>query len=166
MAYALSQRLARAEYGERRAKGSSRSSVSAVRSWASNAFKNSWLTEDAMGEAPTKSPQPPEPPRGVALSGAIFPVLYIVSVVLVRLAVPADPTDVGVWLEDPELRNWVRIAVNLVPFTGLAFLWFMATLRNRIGLLEDRFFATVFSVANLVRGHVVRCRFRHPELAR
>ncbi len=74
----------------------------------------------------------------------IFSALYIVSLVLIRLAVPADPTEPGLWLADPSFRNWVRIALNLVPFTGIAFLWFMAVLRNRIGLFEDRLFATVF----------------------
>ena len=56
----------------------------------------------------------------------------------------------GVWLTDPVSLNWVRIALNLVPFTGIAFLWFMAVLRNRIGLLEDKFFATVFLGSGLL----------------
>jgi len=77
-------------------------------------------------------------------------VLHIVSLVLIRLAVPADPTEPGLWLEDPSFRSWVRIALNLVPFTGIAFLWFMAVLRNRIGHLEDRFFATVFLGSGLL----------------
>jgi len=31
-----------------------------------------------------------------------------------------------------------------VPFAGIAFLWFIAAVRHRIGAYEDRFFATVF----------------------
>jgi hypothetical protein len=99
----------------------------------------------------TTEPRPPAaPPRVVAVSGIIFSALYIASLVLVRLAVPADPADPGVWLADPDFRNGVRVALNLVPFTGIAFLWFMAVLRNRIGLLEDRFFATVFLGSGLL----------------
>ncbi len=95
--------------------------------------------------APSIEPrQVTAPPRVVAISGVIFSALYIVSLVLLRLSVPADPTEPGAWLADPVFRNWVHFALNLVPFTGIAFLWFMAVLRNRIGLLEDRFFATVF----------------------
>ena len=90
------------------------------------------------------------PPRVVAISGIVFSVLYTVSLVLIRLAVPADPTEPGLWLADPDFRNFVRIALNLVPFTGIAFLWFMAVMRNRIGLLEDRFFATVFLGSGLL----------------
>src|SRR5579863_7452035 len=103
-----------------------------------------------MSTAPTESHQPPAPPRVVAISGIIFSALYVASLVLIRLSVPADPTEPGAWLADPDLRNWVRIALNLIPFTGIAFLWFMAVMRNRIGLLEDRFFATVFLGSGLL----------------
>jgi hypothetical protein len=90
------------------------------------------------------------PPRVVAISGIVFSALYFTSLVLLRLAVPADPTEPGVWLANPAHRNGVRIALNLVPFTGIAFLWFMAVLRSRIGQLEDRFFATVFLGSGLL----------------
>ena len=103
-----------------------------------------------MSSSPTETRQTPSPPRIVAISGVIFSSLYITSLVLVRLAVPADPKDPGIWLADPVHRNWVSIALNLVPFAGIAFLWFMAVLRNRIGLLEDRFFATVFLGSGLL----------------
>lgn len=103
-----------------------------------------------MSKMPTESRAPPAPPRVVAISGLIFAVLYIASLVFVRLAVPADPREPGAWLADPTLRSWVRFALNLIPFTGIAFLWFMAVLRNRIGGLEDRFFATVFLGSGLL----------------
>jgi hypothetical protein len=103
-----------------------------------------------MSGTSTESRQFASPPRVVAISGIIFSTLYIASLILIRLAIPADPTEPGVWLIDPAFRNWVRIALNLVPFTGIAFLWFMAVLRNRIGLHEDRFFATVFLGSGLL----------------
>jgi hypothetical protein len=103
-----------------------------------------------LNNMPTESQLAPALPRVVAISGIIFSVLYIASLVLIRLAVPADPTESGVWLTDPGSRSWVRIALNLVPFTGIAFLWFMGVLRNRIGLLEDKFLATVFLGSGLL----------------
>jgi hypothetical protein len=106
--------------------------------------------EDAMSNSPPDNRQASSPPRGVAISGIVFSALYITSLVIVRLAVPADPRDPGIWLADPTYRNWVSIALNLVPFTGIAFLWFMAVLRNRVGLLEDRFFATVLLGSGLL----------------
>lgn len=86
----------------------------------------------------------------VAISGIVFSLLFIVCLVLIRLAVPADPTDAGEWLANTDFRNSLRLALNLIPFTGVAFLWFMAVLRNRVGLLEDRFFATVFLGSGLM----------------
>lgn len=105
---------------------------------------------DGMNKILMESHQPPSPPRGVAISGIIFSGLYVFSLVLLRLSVPANPMEAGSWLADPTFRNWIGIALNLIPFTGIAFLWFMATLRHRIGLREDRFFATVFLGSGLL----------------
>jgi hypothetical protein len=80
----------------------------------------------------------------VAISGIIFSLLFIICLVLIRLAIPVAPKVLSEWLGDAGSRKSIRLALNLVPFTGTAFLWFMAVLRNRGGLLEDRFFATVF----------------------
>ena len=38
----------------------------------------------------------------------------------------------------------LSFSLNLLPFAGIAFLWFIAVVRDRLGELEDRFFATVF----------------------
>jgi hypothetical protein len=100
------------------------------------------MTEVSKSAAATKSPDSPSPV--VAVSGMIFSALFLVSLVILRAAVPADATDPGAWLADPDARNWIDLALNLFPFTGIAFLWFMGVLRNRIGELEDQFYATVF----------------------
>ena len=42
------------------------------------------------------------------------------------------------------------IALNLVPFAGIAFLWFIGVIRDRVGDREDRFFATVFLGSGLL----------------
>jgi hypothetical protein len=41
-------------------------------------------------------------------------------------------------------RTQSLFALNLLPFAGIAFLWFIGVLRDRLGEGEDRFFATVF----------------------
>ncbi len=84
------------------------------------------------------------PPRGAAVAGVIFSVLMGTSLIIVRLAAPAYQIDPGAWLNDPTRRTAVRFAIQLVPFAGIAFLWFIGVLRNRVGILEDQFFATVF----------------------
>jgi hypothetical protein len=96
------------------------------------------------------------PPRGAAIAGVIFSILLIVGLGLARYAVPADPRLPGAWMTDPDRRNAVRLALDLVPFAGIAFLWFLGVLRNRLGELEDQFFATVFLASGLL---FVACLF-------
>jgi len=90
------------------------------------------------------------PPRGAAIAGVIFSVLMIIGLGLVRQAIPTDLTRPGTWLTEPGRRDMVRLALDLVPFAGIAFLWFMGVLRNRLGELEDQFFATVFLGSGLL----------------
>jgi hypothetical protein len=54
----------------------------------------------------------------------------------------------GAWLKTNS--NTVALALNLVPFDGIAFLWFIGVLRDRLGEHEDRFFATVFLGSGLL----------------
>jgi hypothetical protein len=90
------------------------------------------------------------PPRGAAIAGVIFSLLTIVGLGLVRYAVPADPSVPGFWLNDPERRSAVEFALDLVPFAGIAFLWFIGVLRSLLGELEDQFYATVFLASGLL----------------
>jgi hypothetical protein len=83
-------------------------------------------------------------PRAAALAGIIFSVLLIVALVLIRRAIPANPDDAGRLLTDSSTRHSVLFALGLVPFSGIAFLWFIGVVRDLIGDAEDRFFATVF----------------------
>ena len=69
---------------------------------------------------------------------------------LARYAVPADPSSPGTWLTEPNRRAAARLALYLVPFAGIAFLWFIGVLRSRLGELEDQFFATVFLASGLL----------------
>ena len=90
------------------------------------------------------------PPRAAAFAGIIFAALMIASLGIVRVTLPDNPSSPGIWLTHSNARNAVRLALNLVPFAGVAFLWFMGVLRNRLGELEDQFFATVFLGSGLL----------------
>jgi hypothetical protein len=87
-------------------------------------------------------------PRAAAVAGIVFSVLFIVSLVLIRTAVPVDLQDAGAWLAR-DLKS-VAFAIYLLPFAGIAFLWFIGVLRDRMGTQEDRFFATVFMGSGLL----------------
>jgi hypothetical protein len=88
--------------------------------------------------------------QGAAVAGIIFGVLLITALVLLRVSVPAHPEVAGAWLTDSGRRAAVAVALNLVPFAGIAFLWFIGVLRDRIGEREDRLFATVFLGSGLL----------------
>ena len=90
------------------------------------------------------------PPRAAAIAGVVFSLLAIVGIGLVRYAVPADPSVPGTWLTEPGRRDAVQFALDLVPFAGIAFLWFIGVLRSRLGVLEDQFFATVLLASGLL----------------
>ncbi|HFQ92770.1 MAG TPA: hypothetical protein ENK32_02080 [Anaerolineae bacterium] len=81
-------------------------------------------------------------PRTAAVAGIIFAVLLGTSHVLIQLSVPADLLDTSDWLQDQ--TQAISLALMLVPFAGISFLWFMAVVRDRIGHLEDQFFSTLF----------------------
>jgi hypothetical protein len=89
-------------------------------------------------------------PRAAALAGIAFSVLFTVAVTLVRTAVPADPEDAGRWLSDSSRRDAVLLGLSLVPFAGIAFLWFVGVVRDRLGEAEDRLFATAFLGSGLL----------------
>ena len=87
-------------------------------------------------------------PRAAALAGILFTALFSSSVVLIRLSTPANPEDSGAWLKDQ--AGAVSLALSLLPFAGIAFLWFMGVVRDRMGQLEDQFFSTVFFGSGLL----------------
>ena len=88
-------------------------------------------------------------PRAAAVAGILFAILYGTSLVLIRLAIPADrATEIGAWLESD--KRALGLALNLVPYAGIAFLWFIGVIRDRMGELEDRFFATVLLGSGLL----------------
>lgn len=88
-------------------------------------------------------------PRAAAVAGIVFSLLLIASVVLVRISVPSDLSDSGAWLRSSS-NSTVALAMNLVPIAGVAFLWFIGVLRDRLGASEDRLFATVFLGSGLL----------------
>jgi MFS family permease len=87
-------------------------------------------------------------PRAAAIAGILFSVLLIYSLWLLRLSIPADPLETGAWLETSAKR--VSFALNLIPIAGIAFMWFIGVLRDRLGRQEDQFFATVFLGSGLL----------------
>ena len=108
------------------------------------------MTEAATGPGPMKAGAQLRTPRAAAAAGIIFSVLTITAMTLLRLSAPPRPGLAGTWLTDSAHRAALAIGLNLVPFAGISFLWFIGVLRDRIGEREDRFFATVFLGSGLL----------------
>jgi hypothetical protein len=105
-------------------------------------------TEIAGESAPSLVRPGLKTPRAAAIAGIVFSILLICSFWLLWLSVPVDPLESGSWLETHSRR--VSVALNLVPFAGVAFFWFIGVLRDRLGQKEDQFFATVFLGSGLM----------------
>ncbi|MFC3572321.1 hypothetical protein ACFOZ0_03270 [Streptomyces yaanensis] len=95
--------------------------------------------------------QPLQTPRAAGLAGVLFALLLAAAIVLIRLGIPqhADETTAD-GFTDSARRTAVRMALALVPFAGIFFLWFVGVIRAHIGEAEDKFLATVFLGSGLV----------------
>ena len=101
-----------------------------------------------MSQDLTLRTAPLRTPKAAAVAGILFSVLLAIAFVLLRISVPADPLEPGAWLRTSS--GTVVVALNIIPFAGIAFLWFIGVLRDRLGQREDRFFATVFFGSGLL----------------
>jgi hypothetical protein len=97
---------------------------------------------DGLTEAGLKTP------KAAAIAGVIFSLLTLASFGLLWSAIPADQRASGAWLVAK--GNEIALALNLIPFAGIAFLWFIGVIRDQLGRREDRFFATVFLGSGLL----------------
>src|SRR6478609_2804649 len=91
-------------------------------------------------------------PRSAGIAGIAFSVLFIGSVLLLTGRPPDSLDSAGLvaWFETVAKTRTTIAALYLAPFAGIAFLWFLGVVRDRIGDQEDRFFATVFLGSGLL----------------
>jgi hypothetical protein len=86
-------------------------------------------------------------PRAAGVAGVVFAGLFVASLALLQKASHEGTA------ADAAARHNSAIAVAglyLAPFAGIAFLWFMAVIRDMIGEREDKFFSTVFFGSGLL----------------
>lgn len=85
------------------------------------------------------------PVESAAAAGIVYALLSVGALMLVS-RVPGDPTvaEWRIWIGDSTNRRMLLLALALASVASVAFLWFVAVVRRRIGEREDRFFATVF----------------------
>jgi hypothetical protein len=83
--------------------------------------------------------------RSAALAGIVFAVLLLAAMTMLHLALSED--SLRSLETNAHRRTLIRLSLHLVPFAGIAFLWFIGVVREQIGAVEDRLFSTVFLAA-------------------
>jgi hypothetical protein len=96
---------------------------------------------------PKPKAHPLTTPRAAALAGVLFGLLFGTALVLIRTALPAGAEEGAQWLDAGSHK--MRVAAILMPFAGIAFLWFIGVVRDGFGRIEDKFFSSVFIGAGL-----------------
>lgn len=88
-------------------------------------------------------------PRSAAVAGILFSLLTITSMILLHRSVTASLVDI----DSTFLETWAgaaSVVLVLVPFAGIAFLWFTGVIRDLMGDREDRFFSTIFLGSGII----------------
>lgn len=96
-------------------------------------------------------------PRAAAIAGILFGVLFSFCIINLKLSMPANLTDMNSWTDTN--RSRIAITMELMPFAGLAFLWFVGVVRDKMGAFEDQFFATVVQGSGLLFLAMTFCAF-------
>ena len=90
-------------------------------------------------------------PRAAVFAGIGYAILMYIIMISTYTA-KIQPEDISrEWLE-----NWsdtASLVIALVPFAGIAFLWFTGVVRDQLSYQEGRFFATLFFGSGII--HVV-----------
>ena len=104
---------------------------------------------DRMSESSSPARRALSSPRAAALAGVLFAVLFTTSLALLRTALPETLTSDTQWLDAGSAAR-ISIGLGLVPFAGIAFLWFMGVVRDRFKDSEDQLFSSVFIGSGLL----------------
>jgi hypothetical protein len=69
-------------------------------------------------------------PRAAAVAGIVFSILLITSQLLVWISIPANVGEAA--LEAVSQSRRITLVLNLLPFAGIAFLWFIGVVRDHL----------------------------------
>ena len=84
--------------------------------------------------------------ESAAIAGVVYAVLAIVAMAVLSRFPDLELSDeqVTAWFNEADHQAALILGLNLAAVSSVAFLWFVAVIRRRIGDREDRFFSTVF----------------------
>jgi hypothetical protein len=111
------------------------------------------LTDNPAGERlALQAERRLETPRAAVVAGLVFSLLFVTSMLLIRERPPpgSSAKKIADFYLQQDTGRVTLVGLFLVPFAGIAFVWFIAAIRSHLGEREDRFFATVFLGSGLL----------------
>lgn len=88
--------------------------------------------------------------EAAAVAGIVFAILSLAER-WIQSSIPiGDDAEIAAWYNEDGNQILLIVALNLTSLATVAFLWFVAVIRRRIGHREDQFFSTVFVGSGLV----------------
>ena len=102
------------------------------------------VQEISVGRGRLKSP------RAAAIAGILFAILFSISLGIIRYTLPNSIGNQQATAEISANAGLLGLALTLVPFSGIAFLWFIGVMRDRLGSLEDQLVSTVLFGSGLL----------------
>ena len=89
-------------------------------------------------------------PRAAAIAGIAYSILMSTLMILTYNAARLRPEDVTrEWLQD--FSGTASLVIALVPYVGIAFLWFTCVVRDQLSYQEGRFFGTIFFGSGMIQ---------------
>jgi CBS domain containing-hemolysin-like protein len=90
--------------------------------------------------------------EAAAIAGIAYSLLTLFALVQLNrypsLSLPED--ELTAWFDDGDHRALLIASLGASSVAAIAFLWFVAVIRRRVGHREDQFFATVFLGSGIV----------------
>lgn len=83
--------------------------------------------------------------RSAAVAGLVFAISFTITIYLLRSAFPIGDflrTDA---LPTADAISRAQLGIAILPYVGIAFLWFTAVLNYSVGHADNRLFTTVFT---------------------
>ena len=95
---------------------------------------------------PPSRPRPARSIEAAAVAGVAYALFTVLA--LIRLSrypsLELNDEELAAWFDDDSHQVWLIAGLGLASVGSIAFLWFVAVIRRRVGDLEDQFFSTVF----------------------
>lgn len=89
--------------------------------------------------------------EAAAIAGLVYSVLTVLALTSASRfpSLTMSDEELAAWFDDDANKAVLIGALTLASIGSIAFLWFVAVIRRRVGDHEDRFFATVFLASGI-----------------